>query len=204
MTTYSLFSMVLVMLALSAVPSASVAWVVTQSASFGIRHGIAASLGIAAGDLLFVLLALNGMHSLAENLGPLFLVIKSVGAIVLLVLGAQLIRKRKQSSSSSPGRMSSSRWTPFVTGFLITMGDAKALVFYATLFPVFVDLHTVTRAEMILIATITAVTVAAVKIVYAVFAVQISQRMQNPKWAQHGALLAGVVLMGAGVAILLG
>lgn len=57
------------MLLLAAIPSGSVGFVVISSASRGFSSGVAASLGIVAGDLIFVTLALLGMTALAEAMG---------------------------------------------------------------------------------------------------------------------------------------
>ena len=51
-------SLFLIMIALAAVPSTSVALVVTRSATLGISNGVAVSLGIVLGDLVFIFLAI--------------------------------------------------------------------------------------------------------------------------------------------------
>jgi hypothetical protein len=48
------------MVVLAAIPSSSVALVVLRSASLGVRSGVATAFGIAAGDLIFVALAISG------------------------------------------------------------------------------------------------------------------------------------------------
>jgi len=48
---------------LAALPSASVALVITRSATLGVANGIAVSAGIVLGDLIFILLAIFGLSA---------------------------------------------------------------------------------------------------------------------------------------------
>ena len=65
-----------IMIALAALPSASVALVVTRSATLGIPNGMAVAAGIVTGDLAFVMLAAAGLSVLAESMGYLFSAIR--------------------------------------------------------------------------------------------------------------------------------
>jgi threonine/homoserine/homoserine lactone efflux protein len=69
MTATSIISLLVTMLILAAIPSASVALVVTRSATLGIKNGISVACGIVLGDLIFVALAILGMSVLAETMG---------------------------------------------------------------------------------------------------------------------------------------
>ena len=71
--TISLFG---IMAALAAMPSTSVALVVTRSATLGVGNGIAVAMGIVLGDLVFIMLAILGLSVVAEAMGNLFVVIK--------------------------------------------------------------------------------------------------------------------------------
>ena len=53
-----------IMIVLAAVPSCSVALVVTRAATLGIRDGAAVAAGIVVGDLTFAALAILGMSAL--------------------------------------------------------------------------------------------------------------------------------------------
>ena len=58
-----------IMAALAAIPSTSVALVLTRSATLGLANGIAVATGIVIGDLIFVLLALLGLYFVAGTMG---------------------------------------------------------------------------------------------------------------------------------------
>ena len=76
---YGLIAFFGIMLLLAATPSGSVGFVVVSSATRGLSCGVAASLGIVAGDLIFVTLALLGLTALAEAMGALFAVLRYLG-----------------------------------------------------------------------------------------------------------------------------
>ena len=67
MTLTGSVSLFLALIALAALPSSSVALVLVRSATLGVRHGIATSLGIAMGDLIFVALAVAGPGRLSAD-----------------------------------------------------------------------------------------------------------------------------------------
>jgi len=72
MTAYDLLGLFLVMSALAAIPSASVALVVVRSATVNVRNGIATAVGVVAGDLIFIAMAMMGLVALSEIMGAFF------------------------------------------------------------------------------------------------------------------------------------
>ena len=89
----------LILSTLAAIPSASVALVVTRSATFGVANGIAVAAGIVLADLLFIALVLLGLTVLAETMGGFFMLVRYAGALYLVWLGG-----------AAPGFRS--RWRP--------------------------------------------------------------------------------------------
>lgn len=187
-----------VMLVLAAVPSASVALVVTRAATLGLANGISVALGIVLGDLAFVALALLGMSFLAETIGPFFAVLKICGGTYLIWLGINLLRSRSEvelvPSSSTPLSLAAS----FVSGFVLTLGDAKAIIFYASLFPAFVDMSDLSSGDIVGIVGATVIAVGGVKTLYAFSAKRIVQRFENRRAQRLARCTAGCAMVGAG------
>ncbi|MEX1117349.1 MAG: LysE family translocator [Terrimicrobiaceae bacterium] len=108
MTALSAASFFGIMLALAAMPSASVALVVARSSSLGLRNGIATAGGIVTGDLVFVAIAIMGMSALAMAMGPVFSAFKYVGGAYLIWLGIKLLRSdRRVRVRSLPAKIHS-------------------------------------------------------------------------------------------------
>ncbi len=192
------FFLFAVMLLLAAVPSTSVALVVVRSATAGVEHGLAAAAGIVAGDLIFVLLAVLGMTALAETMGSFFVIMKMLGGAWLIWLGLDLLKRRNPSAAAPQLTSRGSTGGSFAAGLLVTLGDVKAIFFYASLFPAFVDLGTLTGPQLRLILLLTVLTVGGVKMAYALAAPAIVSRIASPRVQQGGRMAAGSVMVGAG------
>jgi threonine/homoserine/homoserine lactone efflux protein len=83
----------------------------------------------------------------------------------------------------------------------MTLGDLKALFFYAALFPALVDVPALTWFESLAIATATGVSVGGVKLAYAWLACRIG-RAQPGGSKGLPCRLAGGVSIGTGVVVL--
>lgn len=192
------FTLCLVMIALAAIPSASVALVVTRSATLGVKNGAAVASGIVIGDLVFVSLAILGMSVLAETMGAFFAIFKYIGGAYLIWLGVGLLRSKKEILLQSDGSRRSTLLTSFASGLLLTMGDVKAILFYASLFPTFVDMANLTVASISAIVTITIFAVGGVKLAYAFAAHSIVSRLQKRHAQKYIRSTAGCLMVGAG------
>ena len=192
-------SFFLIMLALAAMPSASVALVVTRSATLSVQNGIAVSIGIVGGDLVFIALALLGMSVLAETLGAFFSLIKYIGGAYLIWLGFSLLRSKPtidnlvESNNNSSTLLASA-----LSGFVLTLGDIKAIFFYASLFPSLLDVASLTVTDLVSIVAVTFLTVGGVKIVYALSARKVVEKIRYTAASRHAQTVAGSCLMGAG------
>ncbi|ARQ02816.1 hypothetical protein CAK95_07575 [Pseudorhodoplanes sinuspersici] len=185
------------MAALAALPSSSVALVVLRSASLGVRSGIAAAFGIAFADLVFVALAVAGMTALSEIMGSLFAGLRYLGAIYLIWCGIGLIRSNASTSWQMPHCWGGSG-ASFLAGFILTLGDVKAILFYAALFPVFIDIPTLDALDLGVIAAITLVAVGGVKIAYAMAARSIAEKVGMLPLARPARVACGGVMVGIG------
>lgn len=188
----------LVMLPLAAMPSSSVALVVARSVSSGRLNGVFSSLGIVTGDLIFVAMALVGMSILAEWLGALFSVVKYCGGAYLIWLGLCLLKSKSSLSVQRTTNQASSFGTDFLAGLLLTLGDVKAILFYASLFPTLVDMERIGWWDISLITTITIVTVGGVKLAYAVFASSIVESLRDRVSSEVPRKLGGALMIGCG------
>ncbi len=188
-----------IMVALAAMPSASVALVVTRSATSGIANGIAVAAGIVAGDLVFILLAISGLSMVAETMGSMFIIIKLLGGSYLLWLGFSLLTSNNSTVSSSkrPTRKIS-LVASFMAGFILTLGDIKAIVFYASLMPVFMDLSALDASVILAVIAVTIFSVGGVKIIYALFANKLVAYAHGMEIEHKARKVAGSFMLGAG------
>lgn len=203
MDVSSTLTFFLVMLALAAMPSASVALVVVRSATHGVPNGLAVAAGIVLGDLVFVALALFGMSVLAETLGAVFALLKYAAAGYLIWVGITLLRSATTPvPTPTPAGGRSSLFASLTAGLLLTLGDIKAILFYASLFPNLFDLAALAPADVLIIAAVTICTVGGVKVAYAVAANNVVGRLRGAKGHRFAQVAAGGVLTGTGAYVI--
>ncbi|ESA33577.1 threonine efflux protein [Leptolyngbya sp. Heron Island J] len=193
----------MIMITLAAIPSTSVALVVTRSATSGLWHGAAVSVGIVLGDLIFALLAILGLTVLSELMGALFLLIRYAAGVYLIWFGINLIRSRNQTiqlkrSSSTGGLIAS-----FLTGLLVTLGDVKAIFFYASLFPTFLELSNLGYGEIAWVLGVIIVTVGGVKLTYAVLAKKVATIARRFSIAKQAKVASGSLMIGSGTYLII-
>ncbi|MGD1907934.1 MAG: LysE family translocator [Leptolyngbyaceae cyanobacterium] len=201
MTPSSAAALFATIVTLALLPSMSVMTVLARSASLGFRHGAVTSLGIVAGDLVYILLAIYGLSVLTTTLGGLVVVIKYLGAAYLIGLGITLWRAKSKGieiqTASETALLSS-----FLAGFLLTLGDQKAVLFYLSFFPAFIDLSTLTLMDAGLVVAISLTAVGGVKLGYAFFADQVRARLPRGKANRWVSRLAGSIMVAVGIVVI--
>ena len=203
MTFTSTITLFLVLAGMAALPSSSVALVVARSALSGVRHGCAVAAGIVIGDLIFMAMAILSMAALASQLGALFALIKYAAALYLIWFGVGLIRAQLSGASPAegspaPGTARGGLPASFAAGLLLTLGDIKAIFFYASLLPTFTDLGALSGADIMLLSVITVIAVGGVKVVYAVTARRLAAKATGFAYRKQAKTLAGAFFVAAG------
>ncbi|MCK4675977.1 MAG: LysE family translocator [Gammaproteobacteria bacterium] len=199
MTIIDSISLFVIMVTLAIIPGTSVALVITRSATLGVANGIAVSLGIVLGDLIFILLAILGLSIVAETMGGFFLVIKYLAGAYLLWIGYTLLTSStKNTITVSTGNTTGNFITSFLAGFFLTLGDIKAIFFYVSLFPAFIDPSILKLTDVFIIMLVTIVTVGGVKIAYAISARRAVTMTKGLKLEKAAKKFAGCFMIGAG------
>jgi len=189
----------------ASLPTLSGLTVLARSATSGFSHGALTALGIVAGDIIFILIAIYGLSFLAETLGELFVIVKYVGGAYLIWLGATLLRSKQQSNSSTAdvdNVVESSLLASFLTGLFITLVDLKAILFYLGFLPAFIDMSTVSIADTTTILVVAAIAVGGPKLGYAFAADRASLLFKSDKTKKAINITAGSVMMAIGVFLL--
>lgn len=199
MTTFESFTLFATMAILAAIPSASVVLVIVRSITKGPLHGIAVGAGILAGDLLFIGLVMLGLTVIAEAMGGMFIFVKILGGSYLLWLGVSLLRSRTNDSQAKElPDQKGSFIASFSSGLLLTLGDIKAVFFYLSLLPLFIDMAALRAADALLVVAITIVAVGGVKVLYAVSAHRLVSSIGGERFTGLSTKAAGATLIAAG------
>ena len=198
-TDYPAF--VVAILLFLAIPGPGNLALLSSTAQGGIRGGLAATLGLIAGDQVLLWCAVAGVAALLQSAPALFAAVQWLGAAYLAWLGWRML-------SARPGQGAVLRLAPrhfLRQAFLITLLNPKAIVFYMAFFPLFVD---PARHQGLLSFGAMALTIAVLTFLYGLGATLIAHHMAaciraHPRLSGGLQKLAGVFLIGFGLRLAL-
>ena len=184
-----------------AVPGPGNLALLSSTAQGGVRGGLAATLGLIAGDQVLLWCAVAGVAALLQSAPTLFTAVQWLGAAYLAWLGWRML-------SARPGQGAVLRLAPrhfLRQAFLITLLNPKAIVFYMAFFPLFVD---PARHQGLLSFGAMALTIAVLTFLYGLGATLIAHHMAariraHPRLSGGLQKLAGVFLIGFGLRLAL-
>ena len=199
MTLSNIVALFSAMVILAAIPSLSVFTVVSRAISSGFSGGLMAVVGIVVGDIIFILIAIYGLSAIAETtMDGLLLILKYFGGAYLIWMGISLIRAKSQLMELERVE-ESSLWASFLAGLLLTLGHQKAILFYISFFPAFVDLKTITTTYTLTIIAIAITAVGGVKLLYVYLSDRARLLLKSSNLKQGINSLAAIVTISIGI-----
>lgn len=180
-----------------AIPGPGNLALITSTGKGGIRGGLAATLGVIAGDQVLMWAAVAGVAALLAAYPAAFHSVQWLGAAYLAWLGWKML-------AAKPGAAPVLNIRPrqyFRQAVAITLLNPKAIVFYMAFFPLFVDpLHHLGLLSFAVMAA----TIAALTFLYGMgmtlLTHHLAERMRsNPLIVRVLEKLAGVFLVGFGI-----
>jgi leucine efflux protein len=199
-TNYGAFVIAFILLLL--LPGPGNLALITSTSKGGIRGGLAATLGVMAGDQVLMWLAVAGVAALLGAYPQAFQAVQLLGAAYLAWLGVKLLL-------SKPGDRPILNIRPrhyFYQAMVITLLNPKAIVFYMAFFPLFID---PVRSQGWVTYVAMSVTILVLMFLYGLIAVLIAHFMaekirSNPRATSILQKMAGLFLVGFGVKLALG
>jgi threonine/homoserine/homoserine lactone efflux protein len=177
------------------IPGPTVTLIVANSLAHGARAGLANVAGTQLGLGLMMLVLIVGLSSIIATMGIWFDWLRFAGAAYLVWLGFKLIR-----SSGSFGQMTSApapRGGFFLQGFLVLLGNPKALLWFGAFIPQFVDPAGDYVGQVVLLGLTAMATAAISDGAYAVLAGG-AGRLLSQRRVQLISRLSGLCLIGGG------
>ncbi|MGV8805207.1 MAG: LysE family transporter [Polaromonas sp.] len=184
-----------------AIPGPGNLALITSTGKGGIVGGMAATLGVIAGDQLLLWAAVAGVSALMAAYPAAFHAVQWLGAAYLGWLGLKMLRAK-------PGA------APIVNikaghyarqAMLITLLNPKAIIFYLAFFPLFVD---PAQHQGLKTFGVMAATIAVLTFLYGLLAVlltwKLAERLRaSPKIAAMLEKMAGIFLVAFGIKLAL-
>ncbi|MBA2674711.1 LysE family translocator [Ramlibacter sp.] len=180
-----------------AIPGPGNLALITSTSKGGIRGGLAATLGLIAGDQVLMWAAVAGVAALLLNYPAAFHAVQWLGAAYLAWLGFKMLRAKPSDApvlNIEPHHY-------FRQAGLITLLNPKAIVFYMAFFPLFVDS---TRHQGMATFGAMALTIATLTFAYGLVAVLLTHFLAaklraNPAITSTLNKIAGTFLIGFGL-----
>ena len=180
-----------------AIPGPGNLALITSTGKGGVAGGLAATLGVIAGDQVLMWAAVAGVAALLTAYPAAFHAVQWLGAAYLAWLGARMLLAK-------PGAAPILNIEPrhyFKQAGLITLLNPKAIVFYMAFFPLFVD---PARHQGLLTFGVMAATIAVLTFMYGLVVVllthHLAERMRaNPLIGRVLEKVAGIFLLGFGI-----
>jgi threonine/homoserine/homoserine lactone efflux protein len=174
---------------------------ITSTGKGGVSGGLAATLGVIAGDQVLMWLAVAGVAALLAAWPPAFSAVQWLGAAYLAWLGLRMLLAK-------PGERPVLDIKPhhyFHQALAITLLNPKAIVFYMAFFPLFVD---PASHRGLVTFGVMAATIAALTLLYGLIVVLLTHRLAERLRARPAVTralnrLAGTFLIGFGVKLAL-
>jgi leucine efflux protein len=184
-----------------AIPGPGNLALITSTGKGGVRGGLAATMGVIAGDQVLMWAAVAGVAALLAATPTLFSAVQWIGAAYLAWLGWKML-------TAKPGDAPVLNIRPrqyFQQAAAITLLNPKAIVFYMAFFPLFVD---PARHQGLVTFGAMAATIAALTFAYGLGMTLIvhflAERLRaNPRIGRTLEKVAGVFLIGFGVKLAL-
>ncbi len=174
---------------------------VTSTGKGGVRGGLAATLGLIAGDQVLMWLAVAGVAALLAAWPPALHAVQWLGAGYLAWLGVRLILQK----AGAPPVLQMKTGHYVRQALAITLLNPKAIVFYMAFFPLFVD-----PARRPGLGTFAAMagTIAVLTFLYGLVVTLLTARLAaqlraSPRVTSALNKLAGVVMLGFGIRLVL-
>ncbi|MGJ7492636.1 LysE family transporter [Variovorax sp. ZT4R33] len=180
-----------------AIPGPGNLALITSTGKGGIRGGLAATLGVIAGDQVLMWMAVAGVAALLAAYPAAFHAVRWLGAAYLAWLGFKMLLAKPGAApilNIHPRQFARQ-------AFFITLLNPKAIVFYMAFFPLFVD--PVCHQGVVTFGAM-ALTIAVLTFAYGLAATLLThflaERMRaNPRISATLQKLAGIFLIGFGV-----
>ena len=181
------------------IPGPTIILVISQAVTHGRRSVIPLVAGVLLGDFTAMTLSLLGLGAILSTSAALFNIFKWIGAIYLIYLGVRLWRLNPKKSSVKASSQNTSQRSLLRSSFIVTALNPKSIAFFVAFLPQFIDplkpvllQLTLLGGTFLVLATINAA-------LYALFAGQLSERLQKKnvrKWLDR---CGGSALIGAGI-----
>lgn len=150
----SLFTFFIAATILAITPGPGIAYVVARTAAGGRSAGLASCAGTGIGGFVHVLAAALGLSLLITQSAWAFSVLKYIGAVYLIYLGVNMLRRPVPTPDTQPDAQAQGVLHVFLEGVLVETSNIKTAIFFLAFLPQFIDPEASPVLQLILLGSI--------------------------------------------------
>lgn len=193
------FAFVLASAIVLVIPGPTILTVVSYALAHGRRATVPLVAAVALGDCTSLGLSLLGLGALLAASAFWFGVVKTVGGLYLIWLGASLLRSGIAADMPRLRDAPASRRRLFANTYMVTALNPKGIVFFAAFLPQFVDPAAEAARQLWILAATFVVMAIVNATLYAAFAATARRALTAPRARRRFNLAGGTLLTAAGV-----
>ncbi len=178
--------------------------VTARALSGGFASAAPLAVGVALGDIIWPLAAIFGLAWIVSAWAGAMEVLRWVAVGMFLFMGWQLIAHAARSLGNDSRLTRPGHWAGFAAGVTAILANPKAILFYMGMLPGFFDLSRITGPDIAAIIAISVLIPMIGNLGMAALIGKVRTLLRSPAALARMNRIAGVLLIGVGVAIALG
>ena len=178
---------------------------VFSSISSGLNHGFRLGwwngFGMQAANMVYVAVVALGLGAILIASETLFVIVKWLGVAYLVYLGIITWRAKPAGFEEDRPDQASGAREIFLRGFLVNITNPKGIIFFAAIFPQFIDIARPQLAQYLILGATTFATDLVIMMGYTALAAKVFRALRDPshmRWINRG---LGGMFVAAGVAL---
>ena len=188
------------MIILSLSPGPGVFSSISSGLHHGVRMGIWNAIGMQAANLVYIAVVALGLGAILLASETLFEVVRWIGVAYLIYLGVTALRAKPRGFEDEEDHARTPREI-FVHGFLVNITNPKGMIFFAAIFPQFIDAARPLAPQYAILGATTLVIDLVIMTAYIVLAAKVFRALKEPshlRWVNRG---LGSMFITAGLAL---
>jgi len=186
---------------LSVTPGPGVFSSISSGLHHGFRLGMWNAVGMQAGSVIWVAVVALGLGAILIASETVFNVIKWIGVAYLIYLGILTWRARPRTFVEETDDNARTPREVFTRGFLVNVTNPKGIIFFAAIFPQFIDVARPIAMQYVILAATTFVVDLVIMMGYTGLAAKVFGVMRDERHLKWINRTLGGTFVAAGVAL---
>ena len=181
------------------IPGPTIILVISQAVNHGRKSVVPLVAGVVLGDFTAMTLSLLGLGVILAASAALFILFKWIGTVYLVYLGIKMWRLKPKNVSVQGNAEDKLSRSLFKSSFIVTALNPKGIAFFVAFLPQFIDPNKPLLSQLMLLGGTFLFLAALNAVLYALFAVQLSEQIRKGSVRKWFNRCGGCALIGAGI-----